>query len=93
MYLLLILVKFYHYIWLIYQALLLLEKSAKDPRVVRTTSVYKKVVSAFSFSWKKKRDLSQAQTELKLPQKKKLITESPTRWGSKLAMIERVLDQ
>ena len=68
MYLLLILVKCYHYIWLIYQALLLLEKSAKDPRVVRT-SLCKKVVSAFSFSWKKKRDLSQAQTELKLPKK------------------------
>lgn len=56
------------------------------------TSVCKKVVSTFSFSWKKKRDLSQAQLDMKLPQHK-LITESPTRWGSKLAMIERVLDQ
>lgn len=56
------------------------------------TSVCKKVVSAFSFSWKKKRDLAQAQTELKLPQKK-LKTESPTRWGSRLAMMERVLEQ
>ncbi|XP_057216122.1 E3 SUMO-protein ligase ZBED1-like [Triplophysa rosa] len=71
---------------------LAIEKSAKDPRVERVTSVCKKVVSTFSFSWKKKRDLSNAQTELKLPQQK-LITESPTRWGSRLNMIERVLDQ
>lgn len=56
------------------------------------TSVCKKLVSAFSFSWKKKRDLAQTQTELKLPQKK-LKTESPTRWGSRLAMMERVLEQ
>lgn len=56
------------------------------------TSVCKKVVSTFSFSWKKRRDLSQAQLAIKLPQHK-LITESPTQWGSKLAMIERVLDQ
>ncbi|XP_060788758.1 E3 SUMO-protein ligase ZBED1-like [Neoarius graeffei] len=71
---------------------LAIENSAKDHRVVRVTLVCKKVVSAFSFSWKKKRDLAQAQTELKLPQKK-LKTESPTRWGSILAMIERVLEQ
>ncbi|XP_067313700.1 E3 SUMO-protein ligase ZBED1-like [Pseudorasbora parva] len=71
---------------------LAIEKSAKDPRVERATSVCKKVVSTFSFSWKKKRELSNAQAELKLPQQK-LITESPTRWGSRLSMIERVLDQ
>ncbi|KAG1960983.1 zinc finger BED domain-containing protein 1-like [Pimephales promelas] len=71
---------------------LAIEKSAKDPRVERITSICKKVVSTFSFSWKKKRELIKAQTELKLPQHK-LITESPTRWGSRLNMIERVLDQ
>ncbi|KAJ8333502.1 hypothetical protein SKAU_G00415100 [Synaphobranchus kaupii] len=71
---------------------LAIEKSARDPRVDRATSLCKKVVSTFSFSWKKKRDLSKAQTELKLPLQK-LITESPTQWGSRLNMIERVLDQ
>ncbi|XP_077378781.1 E3 SUMO-protein ligase ZBED1-like isoform X2 [Festucalex cinctus] len=71
---------------------LAIEKSAKDPQVSRTVSVCKKVVSAFSFSWKKKQDLSQAQTEMKLPQQN-LIRESATRWGSKLAMIERVSEQ
>ncbi|KAJ8364871.1 hypothetical protein SKAU_G00137020 [Synaphobranchus kaupii] len=44
------------------------------------------------FGWKKKRDLSKVQTELKLPLQT-LITESPTRWGSRLNMIERMLDQ
>ncbi|KAK0135459.1 Zinc finger BED domain-containing protein 1 [Merluccius polli] len=64
---------------------LAIEKSAKAPCVDRTTSICKKVVSTFSFSWKKSRDMSKAQTELKLPQQ---ITESPTRWGSRLNMIE-----
>lgn len=50
-------------------------KNAKDPRVERMISVCKKVVSTFSFSWKKKRELSNAQTEPKLSQQK-LITES-----------------
>lgn len=55
------------------------------------TSGCKEVVSTFS-SWKKKRDLSQAQTEMKQPQQK-LNTESPTSWGSKLALTDSVLDQ
>ena len=42
-----------------------------------TTFVCRKVVSTFSFNWKKKRDLAKAQTELKL-HPKKLITESAT---------------
>ncbi|KAK1884618.1 Zinc finger BED domain containing protein 1 [Dissostichus eleginoides] len=71
---------------------LAIEKSAKDPRVDRTVSILKKMVSAFSFSWKKKRELARLQTEMRLPPHK-LITDSPTRWGSKLAMIERVLEQ
>ncbi|XP_024139828.2 zinc finger BED domain-containing protein 1, partial [Oryzias melastigma] len=58
----------------------------------RVASVCKKVVSTFSFSWKKKRDLLTAQARHNLPQLK-LITESPTRWGSKLAMMERILEQ
>ncbi|XP_057183139.1 E3 SUMO-protein ligase ZBED1-like [Triplophysa rosa] len=40
----------------------------------------------------KKRELAATQEELKLP-KHKLITESPTRWGSRHAMIARVLEQ
>ncbi len=50
-------------------------------RTERAMAVCKKVVSAFSFSWKEKRDLAAAQGELKLP-KHGLLTESPTRWES-----------
>lgn len=64
----------------------------KDKRIERAVSVSKKLVSAFSYSWKKKRALAAAQDELKLP-KHRLITESPTRWGSRHAMIKRVLEQ
>lgn len=52
----------------------------------------KRVVSAFSFSWKKKRDLAAAREELNLPQHK-IVTESPTRWGSHQKMVARVLEQ
>ncbi|KAL0158827.1 hypothetical protein M9458_046903 [Cirrhinus mrigala] len=64
----------------------------RDQRIQRAMGVCKKVVSAFSFSWKKKRELAATQEELKLP-KHKLITESTTRWGSRHAMIARVLEQ
>ncbi|KAF7214478.1 zinc finger BED domain-containing protein 1-like, partial [Nothobranchius furzeri] len=53
--------------------------SMKDKRIERAVGVSKKLVSAFSYSWKKKKALAAAQDELKLP-KHKLITESPTRW-------------
>ncbi len=54
--------------------------------------VCKKVVAYFTFSWKKKKALADAQEEFHLPQHK-LVTESPTRWGSRQKMIERVLEQ
>ncbi|KAF3859950.1 hypothetical protein F7725_000205, partial [Dissostichus mawsoni] len=42
--------------------------------------------------WKKRRDMSEVQAELGLPTHQ-LITESPTRWGSRQRMIERFLEQ
>ncbi|XP_057210771.1 E3 SUMO-protein ligase ZBED1-like [Triplophysa rosa] len=68
------------------------EKVGKDKRVERAIGVCKNVVSAFSFSWKKKRDLATAQEEFNLP-KHKLTTESPTRWGSRQKMVSRVIEQ
>lgn len=68
------------------------ERSMKDPRIDRAVAVCKKVVSSFSFSWKRRRDLATAQQELNLPAHQ-LISESPTRWGSREKMIERVLEQ
>ncbi|XP_076880239.1 E3 SUMO-protein ligase ZBED1-like [Brachyhypopomus gauderio] len=69
-----------------------IQNGLKDPRVDRAVVLCKKVVSAFSFSWKRRRDLASAQTELGLPSHQ-LITESPTRWGSRQKMINRVLEQ
>ncbi|KAI2662030.1 E3 SUMO-protein ligase ZBED1 [Labeo rohita] len=70
-----------------------IERSVQhDARVARATGMCKKVVSTFSYSWKKKNALTSAQRELNLPPHK-LITESPTRWGSRVKMMERVLEQ
>ena len=64
----------------------------RDPRIDRAVGICKKLVSSFSYSWRRKRELAQAQKELKLPEHA-LKTECPTRWGSRQAMIERVLEQ
>lgn len=61
-------------------------------RIDRAVGVCKKIVSLFSHSWKKQRALKAAQEELGLPQRK-LVTESPTRWGSRQMMIPQVLEQ
>ncbi|KAL6485907.1 hypothetical protein MHYP_G00052990 [Metynnis hypsauchen] len=64
----------------------------KDDRVSRAIGLCKKLVGHFSHSWKKKAAMTEAQRELKLPEHS-LITECPTRWGSKEMMIARVLEQ
>ncbi|XP_039903045.1 E3 SUMO-protein ligase ZBED1-like [Simochromis diagramma] len=71
---------------------LAIERAMKDHRIERAVGVCKKVVSTFSFSWKKKRELKKAQIDLKLPDHS-LKTECPTRWGSRQAMVSRVLEQ
>ena len=68
------------------------ERSVKLPQVERAVGVCKKVVSAFSNSWKRRRELAKAQAELGLPAHQ-LITDTPTRWGSLQQMIERVIEQ
>ncbi|CAM4533447.1 unnamed protein product [Leuciscus chuanchicus] len=69
-----------------------IENGVKDPRIDQAIGVCKKAVSAFSYSWKKRRDMTEVQAELGLPQHL-LISESPTRWGSRQKMIERFLEQ
>ncbi|KAL4008423.1 hypothetical protein ACER0C_002275 [Sarotherodon galilaeus] len=71
---------------------LAIENAIKDDRVSRAIGLCKKLVGHFSHSWKKKAALTEAQKELKLPEHS-LITECPTRWGSKEKMIARVLEQ
>ncbi|XP_077359939.1 E3 SUMO-protein ligase ZBED1-like [Festucalex cinctus] len=63
-----------------------------DNRINRAVGVCKKLVCHFSHSWKKKAALEQAQKHLNLPVHG-LITECQTRWGSKLLMINRILEQ
>ncbi|XP_036940317.1 E3 SUMO-protein ligase ZBED1-like [Acanthopagrus latus] len=71
---------------------LAIENAMKDPRIDRAVGICKKLVSSFSYSWRRKKELARAQKELKLPEHG-LKTECPTRWGSRQAMIERVLEQ
>lgn len=52
---------------------------------------YVKRLSAFSYSWKKRRDMTEVQAELGLPTHQ--LEKSPTRWGSRQKMIERFLKQ
>lgn len=63
-----------------------------DNRITRAISLCKKVVSSFSYSWRKRRELAEVQIQLGLPAHQ-LITESATRWGSRQQMIERFLEQ
>uniref|UniRef100_A0AAR2KWN2 BED-type domain-containing protein n=1 Tax=Pygocentrus nattereri TaxID=42514 RepID=A0AAR2KWN2_PYGNA len=60
--------------------------------LAKAVSVGKKIVSAFSHSWKRQRALQEVQRDMGLPQHK-LVTETPTRWGSKQKMIQRLLEQ
>ncbi|XP_060786971.1 E3 SUMO-protein ligase ZBED1-like [Neoarius graeffei] len=63
-----------------------------DDKISRAMGVCKRLVSSFSYSWKKKRELEEAQKQLNLPQHA-LKTECPTRWGSRQAMVARILEQ
>ena len=63
-----------------------------DKRIGRAAGVCKKLVCHFSHSWKKRDALNKAQQELQLINHA-LITECPTRWGSRQKMMQRVLEQ
>ncbi|XP_030224922.1 zinc finger BED domain-containing protein 1-like [Gadus morhua] len=72
---------------------LAIENTVKDDqRIKRATGLCKQLVAVFSHSWKKNAALKQAQQDLNLPQHS-LVTECPTRWGSRQKMISRVLEQ
>ncbi|KAL2081911.1 hypothetical protein ACEWY4_021729 [Coilia grayii] len=64
----------------------------QNSKITRAINICKKNVAAFSYSWKRRRELAEAQVQLNLPAHQ-LITESPTRWGSRVQMVERVLEQ
>ncbi len=64
----------------------------KDPRIERAMGLCKTLVGCFSYSWRRKRELSEAQKQLCLPDHK-LKTKCSTRWGSRQAMVRRILEQ
>ena len=63
-----------------------------DQRCERALALCRKIVSAFSMSWKWKRDLTKAQLSLQLPEHT-LVADSPPRWGSMVKMVARILEQ
>ncbi|XP_051962423.1 E3 SUMO-protein ligase ZBED1-like [Xyrauchen texanus] len=71
---------------------LAIENAMKDSRIDRAVGLCKKLVAYFSHSWKRRRELAIAQKELNLPEHQ-LKAECPTRWGSRQAMVQRVLEQ
>ncbi|XP_067281156.1 E3 SUMO-protein ligase ZBED1-like [Pseudorasbora parva] len=72
---------------------LAIENAVKgDERITRAVGLCKRLVGHFSHSWKEKMALKNAQKEHNLPEHF-LITECPTRWGSRQKMIQRVLEQ
>ena len=63
-----------------------------DARCTRALGLARKIVSTFSMSWKKRRDLAKAQTDNGLPSHT-LVADCPTRWGSIQKMVSRILEQ
>lgn len=63
-----------------------------NDRVKRALGMCRKIVSTFSYSWKKKRDLAEVQRSMNLPLHS-LKSDCLTRWGSTQAMINTILEQ
>ena len=66
-------------------------KGLNDTRIQRALRVCRALVASFSRSWKKQRDLVEAQEQKNLPIHKLKV--DVTRWGSCYDMVERVLEQ
>lgn len=72
--------------------LILTGHAMNDSEITMAISLCKKIVSSFSYSWRRQRQLAEVQMQLGLPAQQ-LITESATRWGLRQQMIERILEQ
>ncbi len=59
------------YVYLMFMSIInVFQRSMRDTIIDRAIGVCKKVIAAFSISWKKKKALGDAQEQLKLPQHK-----------------------
>lgn len=71
---------------------LAVNKALKDIRCVSIIGACRKLVSAFSMSWKRRRDLASTQVTMNVPQHS-LSADCVTRWGSTGKMVERIREQ
>ena len=71
---------------------LAINKGLSDSRIDRVIGLCRKVVSSFSYSWKRQKELREAQRQKNLPEKK-LKGDVVTRWGSKVEMMQRIMEQ
>ena len=71
---------------------LAINKGLNDTRINRVIGLCRKVVSFFSYSWKRQKELREAQQQKNLPEKK-LKGDVVTRWGSKVEMMKRIMEQ
>ena len=67
-------------------------KGLNDTRIQRALGICRRVVAAFSRSWKKWRDLVAAQEQKNLPIHKPKL-DVVTRWGSVYDMVDRLMEQ
>ena len=63
-----------------------------DSRISRAIGITRKLITSFSHSWKKRRELTKIQTDLGIPHHS-LIIDCQTRWRSSQKMISRILEQ
>ena len=71
---------------------LAVNKALKDSHCVPTIGAFRKLVSAFSMSWKRRQHLASTQVTMKLPQHH-FSTDCATRWESTGKMVERIREQ
>ena len=71
---------------------LAINKGLSDSRIDRVIGLCRKVVSSFSYRWKGQKELREAQRQKNLPEKK-LKGDVVTRWGSKMEMMQRIMEQ